>query len=410
MTGRTISSRRSRDGFDLIVVGAGVVGSAAALQAMQLGLQVALVESQPHRVWQAEVADLRVYALASDNQALLAKLGVWPAMASARAHPYRRMRVWDAAGGGELVFDADALGRQELGHIIENDLLVDRLQAALGREAALHSSSREAALRSYCPDRVVGLNDAGDHVEVRLDSGLTLRGRLLLGADGAHSQTRELAGIASTRHDYGQCGLVAYVRTTQPHQDTAWQRFLPTGPLAFLPCADGRCSIVWTLPDAESQRLRALAPDAFCAELTRAFDARLGEVVEVGERVAFPLRRQIANHYHQGRVLLLGDAAHAVHPLAGQGVNLGLRDVAALADLLQGAIARGVDIGAGHRLARWARERRSETLLAAYAFEGINRVFSNDAVLPTLLRGHLLGLAGRLSPITHVLWKHAAGL
>lgn len=401
MTGRTISSRRSRDGFDLIVVGAGVVGSAAALQATRLGLRVALVEAQPHRVWQAGVADLRVYALASDNRTLLAKLGVWPAMASARAHPYRRMRVWDAAGGGELVFDADALGRQELGHIIENDLLVDRLQAALGREADL---------RSYCPDRVVGLNDADDHVEVILDSGLTLRGRLLLGADGAHSHTRELAGIASTRHDYGQCGLVAYVRTTQPHQDTAWQRFLPTGPLAFLPCADGRCSIVWTLPDAEAQRLRVLAPDAFCAELTRAFDARLGEVVEVGERAAFPLRRQIANDYHQGRVLLLGDAAHAVHPLAGQGVNLGLRDVTALADLLQSAIARGVDIGASHRLARWARERRSETLLAASAFDGINRLFSNDAVLPTLLRGHLLGLAGRIPPITHILWKHAAGL
>jgi 2-octaprenyl-3-methyl-6-methoxy-1,4-benzoquinol hydroxylase len=200
------------------------------------------------------------------------------------------------------------------------------------------------------------------------------------------------------------------VGTQAAHEDTAWQRFLPTGPLAFLPCADGRSSIVWTLPEAEAQRLLALPPPAFTRELTRAFDARLGEVQTVGERVAFPLRRQLANDYVAGRVALIGDAAHAVHPLAGQGVNLGLRDVAALRVLWREAAGRGADIAAAHRLARWERSRRSENAVAAHAFEAINRGFSNDALVPTLLRGHLLGLAGRIPPLSRLLLKRAAGL
>ncbi|HEX5754894.1 MAG TPA: FAD-dependent oxidoreductase, partial [Arenimonas sp.] len=353
-----------RGGLDLIVIGAGVVGSAAALGAARQGLSVALVEAQPAQAWQRECPDLRVYALAADNRVLLQSLGVWPAVAAARAQAYRRMRVWDAAGGGELLFDADALGVAELGHIVENDLLVDRLGAAL---------LQQPTVQRYCPDSVVGLQQDGTGVQVELQSGTRLRARLLLAADGAASQTRERLGIGSDRHDYQQRGLVAFVRCEQAHQDTAWQRFLPTGPLAFLPFTEGRSSIVWTLPEDEAIRLRQIDEAAFRRELSRAFDARLGDVLEVGERAAFPLRRQLAERFVEGRVLLLGDAAHAVHPLAGQGVNIGLRDVSALIAMLARVQSRGGDIAAAHHLQRWARERRSDSAIAAYAFEGINR-------------------------------------
>ncbi|ODS62896.1 MAG: 2-octaprenyl-3-methyl-6-methoxy-1,4-benzoquinol hydroxylase [Arenimonas sp. SCN 70-307] len=387
--------------YDLVVVGAGIVGSAAALAAARDGLKVALVEAREPARWQQDEPDLRVVAFAPDNAALLDDLGVWTGVREARAQPYRRMRVWDAAGGGELCFDADALGRPALGHIIENTLLADRLWAACGREPGIHR---------HCPAKVEALAQDEHSAAVTLSDGSVLHGRLVLGADGASSGLRALAGLEAPLHDYGQRGLVAYVGTELPHEDTAWQRFLPTGPLAFLPFTDGRCSIVWTLPEDEAQRLLEADEESFRRELTRAFDARLGEVVSVSARAAFPLRRQLASAYVAGRVALAGDAAHVVHPLAGQGVNLGLRDVAGLRETWRKAQAAHADLGAQHRLARWERTRRSENTLAAYSFEAINRAFSNDAMLPTLLRGHALGLANRLPPLTRLLWERAAGV
>ncbi|GAB2495375.1 FAD-dependent oxidoreductase [Arenimonas alkanexedens] len=390
-----------REMLDLVVIGAGVVGSATALAAARDGLRVALVEAQAPPAWSPDDADLRVYAFAPDNAALLDELGAWASIRAARAHPYRRMRVWDAAGGGELDFDADTLARDHLGHIVEHGLLVDRLWAACGREPSL---------RRIFPARLATLEQDAEAAIAVLEDGQRLRARLVVGADGAGSRVRAELGLQTDAHDYGQRGLVAYVGTEQAHEDTAWQRFLPTGPLAFLPCADGRSSIVWTLPEADAQRLLALDDASFARELTRAFDARLGEVTSVSARAAFPLRRQLAKGYVAGRVVLVGDAAHAVHPLAGQGVNLGLRDVAALRSLWQRAAQVQADFASPHRLARWERSRRSENALAAHGFEAINRVFSNDALLPTLLRGHALGLVGRLAPVTRALWRRAAGV
>ena len=391
-------SRRGQ--MDVVIVGAGVVGATCALALAKLGLDVVLVEGREPPRWSAESPDLRVYAFAPDNAALLQECGVWDAVLAARAPAYRRMRVWDGAGGVGLAFDADGLGREQLGWIIENNLLVDRLWAALPA----------AGVHLHCPASVESMEQDEEGVRVRLDNGSRVDARLAIAADGADSSLRELAGLQVSAHDYAQRGVVAFVETDASNEATAWQRFLPTGPLAFLPFVDGRSSIVWTLPDSEAQRVLALDDDAFNRELTSAFAARLGEVRVVSKRAAFPLRRQLAESYLAGKVLLMGDAAHVVHPLAGQGVNLGLRDVARLRDLIVDAQSRRADWTSSHRLARWARECRSANAAAAYTFDGINRMFSNDEMHATLLRGKLLGVAGKLPGLTNLFWKRASGL
>lgn len=385
--------------MDAVIVGGGVVGAACALALAEAGLEVALIEGREPTRWSPDAPDLRVYAFAPDNAALLETLGVWRAIREARVQPYRRMCVWDAAGGGDMVFDADTLGHAQLGWILENALLVDRLWAALPA----------AGVRLHCPARVQEVEQDGAGVRLKLEDGTRLDARLAIAADGADSSLREAAGVAVSQHDYAQRGVVAYIQTERPHEDTAWQRFLTTGPLALLPFTEGRSSIVWTLPEAEALRVLALDDQAFARELTQASAARLGEARPVSARAAFPLRRQLAQHYVSGRILLVGDAAHVVHPLAGQGVNLGLRDVAGLHALVRDAQSRRVDWSAPHRLARWARQRRSESTTAAYAFDGINRLFSNDEMHLTLLRGPLLGLAGRLPPLANLFWRRASG-
>lgn len=419
-----------RGPLDVVVVGAGVVGAAAALALARDGFSVALVEAHEPAPWHAAKPDLRVYAFAPDNAALLDTLGVWPGILERRAQPYRAMQVWDAAGGKPLVFDADRLARRELGWIVEHALLVDRLWASLPA----------AGVQLHCPERVVGLEQRSESdrtttsdrtasdpevASVELASGQRLRARLVIAADGADSPLRAMAGIEVASHDYGQRGLVAFVDTAQTHRETCWQRFLPTGPLAFLPLrtlpgdragpgesgSGHRSSIVWSLPEAEAARLLALDDAAFLRELEHAFDGPLGPMLGVSRRAAFALRRQLASTHVAGRVVLVGDAAHVVHPLAGQGVNLGLRDVASLRATLASAGAHGGgDIASPVRLTRWARERRSENAVAAYAFDTLNRVFSTDAVAATLLRGPLLGMAGLLPPLNRVLWRRAAGL
>lgn len=391
-------SRRGQ--WDAVVVGGGVVGAACALALAGEGLQVAMVEGREPPAWSPQKPDLRVFAFAADNAALLESLGVWKQVDQARARAYRRMRVWDAGGGGDLTFDADTLGRRELGWIVENGLLVDRLWAALPA----------AGVQLYCPARVETMEQDAQGVRLRLDDGRRVEASIAIAADGAESTLRTLAGLDVSRHDYGQRGVVAYVDTALPNEDTAWQRFLDTGPLAVLPFDRNRSSIVWTLPDAEAERVLALDEDSFNRELTNAFGGRLGEMRLVSARAAFPLRRQLATAYVAGRVLTLGDAAHVVHPLAGQGVNLGLRDVTGLRDLVREARQRRQDWSSPHRLQRWARSRRSENTVAAYSFDAINKIFSNDEMHLTLARGALLGLAGKMPPLMSMFWKRASGL
>ena len=395
-----------RERTEVLVVGGAVVGAAIALALAQDGFEVMLAEARPPPPWRLEAPDLRVYALAPDNAAFLDALGVWAAIREARAQPYRRMRVWDAGGGAPLVFEADAVGRPQLGWIVEHALLVDRLWAAL--PAAGVRVASPASLQSLAQDE--------SQIEARFvdaQDPLAVRARLLVAADGGASRARELAGIGISARAYRQRGLVAFVDSEGPHRATCLQRFLPGGPLAFLPFAHAggrRHSIVWSLPEAEAQRLLAIDDAAFAGELRRASDDALGALTLASPRVAFPLRRQLARRYRDGRLLLAGDAAHVVHPLAGQGVNLGLRDAATLRETLRRARQRGGDPAASLLLDRWARTRRSENAAAAYTFETINRVFSNDDLALTLLRGPLMGLGARVPMVPAALARAAMGL
>ena len=397
-----------RTELDVIVVGAGVVGAALALGLARAGFEVALIEAHAARPWHIEdELDPRVVALAPDASALLQRLGVWPAIAAARVSGYRRMCVWDAQAPGELVFDAAERGELTLGHIVENRLIQHQLWTALGDSDGAGGNSR--AVRRLCPAQVQDVENNAGCVEALLADGTRLRSKVLLAADGANSPLRDALGIGTRDRDYDQRGVVCHVQTERSHEQTAWQRFLPGGPLAMLPLNDGRCSIVWSLPNAEAERVLALDVETFHRELGCASDFRLGQITASTPRFGFPLRLRLAKRYLVGRSLLIGDAAHAVHPLAGQGMNLGLRDVDNLLGQLCAARERGQDIGAEHVLRRYERERRSENTLAALGMDLIERSFKVDSLPFAILRGGALGVVNRVGPLRRLLADAAAG-
>ncbi|MBQ4855306.1 UbiH/UbiF/VisC/COQ6 family ubiquinone biosynthesis hydroxylase [Rhodanobacter sp. B2A1Ga4] len=394
-------SRRRAPALDVAVVGGGMVGAAAALALARAGFSTALLEARAPAAWNASAeVDLRVVGLAPSSLALLDELDVWTAIRDARAGPYTHMHVWDAESGAAIDFDAAGEGRDRLGYIVENNLVQWTLWQALGA----------AGVRRLCPAEVKGFEAREDRIQLELATGETLAAGLLVAADGAASPLRQLAGIGTRGRDYAQRAVVAHVATERPHQDTAWQRFLPGGPLALLPLADGRSSIVWSLPEAEAQRVLALDDKTFLDELGVASDFRLGRIVASTPRAAFPLKLQLAERYQADRVVLLGDAAHAVHPLAGQGVNLGLRDVAELRDTLVDARAAGRDIGAAHVLRRYARRRRSADTLDALGFDALARIYAWQS--PALVAARSVGvrLLDRFAPLKRRFSEHAAGL
>jgi 2-octaprenyl-3-methyl-6-methoxy-1,4-benzoquinol hydroxylase/2-octaprenylphenol hydroxylase len=394
-----------RKDIDVVVVGAGIAGASMALALVRDGFEVALVEARPPPAWQvADEVDARVVALAADAVALFEELGIWQDVVGSRASPYRRMQVWDALAPGSLTFDATDRGEAALGWIVENRLLQHVLWNAL--QSAANASS---AVRLICPAQVVDVENEEQSVSVGLADGQRLRSRLLVAADGAASPIREQLGIATRDRDYAQRAIVCHVATERAHESTAWQRFQPGGPLAFLPLLDGRCSIVWSQSLAQASRRLELDDQDFCNELGCALDFRLGRILSATRRFAFPLQLRLAERYQVGRSVLLGDAAHVVHPLAGQGLNLGLRDVRCLRRLLSAARGRGVDPGADTVVRRYARERRSENTLAARGFDLIERSFASEAMPVAGLRGLALGLADRVPLLKRMLAENAAG-
>jgi 2-octaprenylphenol hydroxylase len=395
------SSRRRERGLDVAVVGAGMVGSAMALGLAQAGFRVALIEARQPDAWRAEdEMDLRVVALAESSRCLLQRLGVWTSIAQSRASAYRRMHVWDGENGAALHFDAAERGEADLGHIVENRLIQHALWQALVADGRVD-------LR--CPASVVATEEDSDVRTLELDDGTRLAARLVIAADGGASPLRTMLGIGTRGRDYAQRGVVAHVGTQRAHEATAWQRFLPGGPLAFLPLADGRSSIVWSLAEADAERMLAMSDEEFAAELGCAFDFRLGPITQVSRRAAFPLQLQLAEHYLAPRFALLGDAAHQVHPLAGQGVNLGYRDVAELLDLLIAARDDQRDFSSETTLRRYERRRRSDNALSAWGFDAIGRAFNWQAEPLVFARGLGVRALNALSPLKRLLIDKAAG-
>jgi 2-octaprenylphenol hydroxylase len=398
--------------LDIVIVGAGIAGSALALALADSGYSLGIVEPQPlERRPLPQGAgpgdfDVRVSALTPRSVDLLRGLDAWPVIEAYRHCPYTHMTVWDAEGTGRIDFDSADLGAPALGHIVENRAIVDSLLARLLENDAIHR---------FDADRLAACtrNDDGS-LHVVLDSGRELSARLVVGADGALSRVRELMAFQTREWDYGHRAIVATVEVAESHRDTAWQRFLPSGPLAFLPLpvANGRhlCSIVWSLQDALVEPLLAMDDTGFCSELERAFEGTLGPVLGASPRFAFPLRQRHAVDYIQPGVALVADAAHTIHPLAGQGINLGLQDVAVLAEELAWAHANDLAPGSLEALRRYQRRRKGENLLMMGAMDGFKRLFEQQALPLRWLRNAGMRGVDRLAPVKQRLMRHAMGV
>jgi 2-octaprenylphenol hydroxylase len=385
--------------FDIVVIGGGMVGAVLAVALERAGFRVALVEARRPPPFDASGDyDLRVSAIAPGPRRLLENLGLWASIAARRVSPYRGMRVWDAGGKALLEFEHSALGLPELGHIVENNLVVDAAWAALGNVSV------------FCPAMLESLKITADAATVTLDDGRCVSAALVVGAEGANSPVRRLAGIPTVGWPYRQRCTVGTVTPEKPHRAIAWQRFTPTGPVAFLPLADGRCSLAWHADDALADELAELNDDTFRERLTEASGGVLGEIRAVDARAAFPLRLLHAVDYVRERIALVGDAAHVVHPMVGQGVNLGLLDVATLADVLESGRERGVDPGNAALLRRYQRPRKVENLAMLAATDVFKHLFGNRHPLAAFVRDRAIAAVDGLAPVKQILMRHAVGL
>ena len=403
----------SAEKFDLVIAGGGVVGATLAGLLDGLELRVALVERRlPDEggvAFREEELrfDARVSALNESSRQVLGDVGVWSGIRAARCCDYREMRVWDAEGTGSIHFSAAALGAESLGTIVENSIVLAGLYERLrGQEnLSIVSPFTSAALET----------GAGGEAVLVGESGQRLQAGLLVGADGGNSAVRRLANISSAEWEYGQSALVTTARTARSHEFTAWQRFLETGPLAFLPLAAAdedefrHSSIVWSTQPDEAEELVQMPDGQFRARLAAAIEHRLGDVEWSDRRFRFPLRQRHADSYVKDNIVLVGDAAHTIHPLAGQGVNLGVRDVAVLAEELRAGLAAGRLLNDPVVLRRYERRRKSDNLGMMWAMEGLHRLFGAQPLPLRWLRNTGLNLVDRAAPLKNFLARRAIG-
>lgn len=393
--------------YDVAIIGGGMVGASLALSLSQSSLRMIVIDQQslkPQPIKTNAPYSARVSALTEASTQFFSRMGAWELMQSQRVSPYRHMHVWDGEGTGEISFDAKSVGCSTLGHIVENQVI------------------RQALLKGLVGSGVKRLDSEGSmdfrqvesgH-EISFEDGSVIHTRLLVGADGAESRVRKWTGIPSSQKDCLHHAVVTTVETEQPHQGTAWQVFLDSGPLAILPLPDQNgkhyCSIVWSLLPDRADEIMLQDETAFCQTLTRAFESRLGQVVKADERFRYPLRHRHAKQYHRNGVVLVGDAAHTIHPLAGQGVNLGLQDVQALSEELLRAHHRNDEIAGDHILSRYQRRRRGANITMMAVMDGFQHLFNANDIAVRWLRNTGLNITNHSGLVKTQLVKRAMGL
>lgn len=386
--------------YDVLIIGGGMVGATLGCALGDSGLKVAVLEDAPPPEFAPEQPhDLRVSAVSVASASILKTIGAWSGITARRLCPFRRMRVWE--GAGDVEFRSEELNEPVLGYIVENRII---------QLAVLDRVKDFANVDLLCPVKTRRIDYAATGSTVELEDGRVLRGRLLVAADGGFSRVRQVAGMGVSGWDYEQHALVLTVDTGYPQQDITWQRFVPAGPQAFLPLDGSHASLVWYNTPEEVKRLKALPDTELLAELRETFPPCLGDIPTITSKGSFPLKRQHALSYSKAGVALIGDAAHMIHPLAGQGVNIGLLDAAALAQTLIEAHRQGRDIGSERVLAHYESMRRHNNLLMMTTMDLFYRVFGNANPPLRVVRNLGLGLAERLKPAKKLAMRYAMGL
>lgn len=387
---------------DLAVVGGGVVGLSLACALGREGLRVGLIESaEPESAPTPETRiDVRVSAISRASMAWLMSLSAWPDSMVSRHCAFERMVVWDSGSAGEVEFNAAQLGLDCLGGIVENRALIASLECEV---------DRQANVRWYRPATLEALEAGVEDVSLQLDSG-RVRARAVVGADGGRSVVRRLSGITTETGAYGQAAVVANLHASAGHQATAWQRFMPDGPLALLPLPGNEVAIVWSTSPERAAELTAMPGPQFCAAVEQASEGRVGALGDASEVKSFPLHHHHAHAYVGHRVALVGDAAHVFHPLAGQGVNLGILDAAVLAEVMATAMARDRDFGRLEYLRPYQRRRVGHNRLMGRAMLAFHDVFTARLAPIGALRGLALSMTDRLNPLKQLFIQQATGL
>jgi 2-octaprenyl-6-methoxyphenol hydroxylase len=390
---------------DILIAGGGLNGPALALALARAGLTVTVVDARPSPDRAQKGFDGRAYALAVASKRLLSVLGVWPRVAD-QSQPILQIKASDGlAGSGAapffLTFDAAEIEEGPMGYMVEDRFLYAAFLSAMAEEPGVRLLSGEAVLAQEV---------SASGIRITLASGKQIAGKVLIGCDGRGSATATRAGIARTGWGYGQTALVTAIEHERPHGGIAHQYFMPEGPLAILPLPGNRCSIVWSETDAAALAIQALSDAQYLAALRPRFGDFLGEIGLAGDRFTYPLSLSLATRFVVPRIALVGDAAHGVHPIAGQGLNLGLRDVGALAEVLVEAARRGEDIGAIDVLERYQRWRRFDATALALGMDVVNRLFSNDNPFLRMGRGLGLGVVGAVPGLRRAFIREAAGL
>jgi len=393
--------------FDVVIIGGGQVGAALAAALNDAPISIALIEAQMPEMADTspqtlDNCDLRVSALNLASENFLRHLGAWQNLPIQRLSPYSAMRVWDGEGTGHIQFHADELAESHLGHIVENRLTNQALMDGLRQQ------SNVQLLMPVKVEKLEQLNSGGYCIE--LDNGQSLYTQLVVAADGARSFVREWAQFETREWDYGHHALVCAIEVERSHEQCAWQRFTEDGVLAFLPLAQSSlCSIVWSCPEEKAQQLLALNETEFLNELTRSFEAKLGQVKACSKRVAIPLRQRHGKRYVKDGVVLVGDAAHSIHPLAGQGVNLGFMDAYVLADEIKQGLKRGLSAHHPEVLARFERRRMPENLTMMATMEGFKRLFAVKTPALRWLRNWGMSKMNRLDFVKNHIVQQAMG-